>query len=157
MGSSANKNVLKMVIEAFSDIDCYVISPMKKHLDEMKVTIPKNVYITDWLPAHIVNPMAKIAVIHGGQGTVQTAVSSGTPFIGIGLQPEQEANIDLIVRQGSARRIRKHELTAIRLKSEILNLLSDSIAFDKAKVLADYVKKYNGDELIVKYISEIIG
>lgn len=157
MGSSANKDILKQVIQAFSSIDCYVISPMKKHLDEMKLTIPKNVYVTDWLPAHIVNPMAKIAVIHGGQGTVQTAVTSGTPFIGIGLQPEQESNIELIVKQGSARRIRKYEFSAKVLKKEIESLLDDKIAFEKAKRLSEYVKKYNGNELIVKHITNIIG
>lgn len=157
MGSSANKDVLKKVIEAFSSIDCYVISPMKKHLDEMELTIPKNVYVTDWLPAHIVNPMAKIAVIHGGQGTVQTAVSSGTPFVGIGLQPEQESNIELIVKQGSARRIRKHEFSAKILKKEIMSLLNDKLAFEKARRLSEYVKLYNGNELIIKYLTKIIG
>jgi hypothetical protein len=47
----------------------------------------KNVLVYDWLPAPKVNPLADIAVIHGGQGTVQTACAAGTPSIGIGLQP----------------------------------------------------------------------
>ena len=157
MGSSANKDVLRKIIEAFADIECYVISPMKKHLDEMNIKVPPNVYVTDWLPAHLVNPIAKIAVIHGGQGTVQTAVASGTPFIGIGLQPEQESNIELIVLQGSARRIRKHELTAKKLKHEIDILLKDDKAFEIAKQLSTFVKKYNGEELASKQIINIIG
>jgi len=156
MGSSANRDVLKIVIEAFSDIDCYVISPMKKHLDAMELKIPENVYVTDWLPAHLVNPMATIAVIHGGQGTVQTAVSSGTPFIGIGLQPEQEANIDLIVKQGSARRIRKHELSARRLKKEILGLLGDTAAFENAKKLSVSAKSRDSNEHIIELLADII-
>ncbi len=156
MGSSANRSVLKMVIEAFSDIDCYVISPMKKHLDEMQITVPENVYVTDWLPAHLVNPMARIAIIHGGQDTVQTAVSSGTPFIGIGLQPEQESNIDLIVKQGSARRIRKYELNKKRLKNEIELLLKDENAFKRAKELSEYLKIHNGPEIILKHLTEIL-
>jgi UDP:flavonoid glycosyltransferase YjiC (YdhE family) len=157
MGSSANREVLKKVLLAFSDIDCYVISPVKKHLEQMDITVPKNVFVTDWLPAHLVNPMARIAVIHGGQGTVQNAVSSGTPFIGIGLQPEQEANIDLIANMGSAVRIRKHELSANKLKKEVELLLKNDKAYQKAKELADIANSYNGNELIIKHLTRIIG
>lgn len=111
MGSSANRKILKQLIEALGEIEGYVICPMKKHLEQIKVNVPQNVYITDWLPAHLVNPMAKISVIHGGQGTVQTAVESASLFIGVGLQPEQIANIDMVVNQGCARRIRKYEVS----------------------------------------------
>src|SRR5260221_320076 len=44
-----------------------------------------------------------LAVAAGGQGSVQTAVASGLPFIGIPLQPEQEANVAFVERQGAAR------------------------------------------------------
>jgi len=156
MGSSANRKILKQVIEAFSEINGYVICPMKKHLEQMKVIVPTNVYITDWLPAHLVNPMAKISVIHGGQGTVQTAVVSATPFIGIGLQPEQIANIEMMVNQGCARRIRKYEVSKKLLKAEIENLLNDQKAFSKAAEVARLAKSYNSKELILSKMKEIV-
>ena len=34
---------------------------------------------------------------------MQTALASGTPFVGIPLQPEQHANVALVERQGAAR------------------------------------------------------
>lgn len=119
MGSSANRETLATVLTAFADSPYTVITPMRTHLVDMKLTFPPNVHVFDWLPAHLVNPLADIAVIHGGQGTVQTAVAAGMPFVGIGLQPEQEANIDLIVRHGAALRINKRQLTRARLLEAI--------------------------------------
>ena len=48
-------------------------------------------------------PRVDLRVISGGQGSVQSALASGLPFIGIPLQPEQDANIVLAERQGAPR------------------------------------------------------
>jgi UDP:flavonoid glycosyltransferase YjiC (YdhE family) len=47
-------------------------------------------------------PQVDLAVITGGQGSVQTAMATGTPFVGLPLQPEQEFNVSLAVRHGMA-------------------------------------------------------
>jgi len=46
-----------------------------------------------------------LAVIAGGQGSVQTALAAGVPFVGIPLQPEQDANVTFAQNQGAARLI----------------------------------------------------
>jgi UDP:flavonoid glycosyltransferase YjiC (YdhE family) len=84
MGSSANRDVLLKVTEMFRGLPYTVIAPIRAHLPE-DYQPPENVHVFGWLPAHKVNPLADLAVIHGGQGTVQTACWSGTPFVGIGL------------------------------------------------------------------------
>jgi UDP:flavonoid glycosyltransferase YjiC (YdhE family) len=57
------------------------------------------------LPNHEVMPLADLVVIAGGQGSVQTAAASGTPFIGLPLQPEQDTNVVLVERLGAGRRL----------------------------------------------------
>jgi UDP:flavonoid glycosyltransferase YjiC (YdhE family) len=57
------------------------------------------------LPSHRIMPRVEVAVITGGQGSVQTAMAGGTPFVGIPLQPEQAANLDIAERQGIARAV----------------------------------------------------
>lgn len=52
------------------------------------------------LPSHEIMPKVDLVVCMGGQGSVQTAMASGTPLVGIPLHPEQELNVDLAVRQG---------------------------------------------------------
>ena len=41
-----------------------------------------------------------VAIIHGGHGTTYTQAYSGTPFIGIPMQAEQEYNLDALVQLG---------------------------------------------------------
>ena len=40
---------------------------------------------------------------------MQTALASGLPFVGIPLQPEQDANVVFAERQGAARRVTTRE------------------------------------------------
>lgn len=142
MGSSANRDTLKAVLDSFSAAPYTVIAPVKSHLRGERV--PANVHVFDWLPAHKVNPLADLAVIHGGQGTVQTACVSGTPFVGIGLQPEQESNIDFVVRFGCARRIRKNRLSRARLLGAIDGLLNDPLARSRAVELQSIFAQWDG-------------
>lgn len=157
MGSSANRNILKTVIESFEGTPYTVIAPIKAHIQDGNITVPKNVLVYDWLPAHKVNPLADIAVIHGGQGTVQTACAAGTPFVGIGLQPEQESNIDAIVRQGSALRIRKRRLNRQSLLASIEQLLNDKAARQKAKEIQELTLAWDGTKNAAEFLKRTFG
>jgi UDP:flavonoid glycosyltransferase YjiC (YdhE family) len=65
------------------------------------------------LPSHLVMPQVDLAVTTGGQGSVQTAMASGTPLLGIPLHIEQDLNVALVERLGAARRARPGTLTAL--------------------------------------------
>lgn len=157
MGSSANRDILKTVIESFDNAPYTVIAPVKAHIQNQNISVPKNVLVYDWLPAPKVNPLADIAVIHGGQGTVQTACAAGTPFVGIGLQPEQESNIDAIVRQGSAIRIRKRRLSRKTLLDAIEQLLNNPVALQKAKEIQALFVDWNGTKNSAAFLKQKFG
>ncbi len=57
------------------------------------------------LPSHLIMPRVDLAVIAGGQGSVQTALAAGIPFVGLPLQPEQHLNVALAERAGAARAV----------------------------------------------------
>ena len=57
------------------------------------------------LPNHLVMPRVAAAVIMGGQGSVQTAIASGTPFVGLPMHGEQELNVAVAERLGMAIRM----------------------------------------------------
>jgi hypothetical protein len=59
-------------------------------------------------------PRVDLAVTAGGQGSVQTALASGVPLLGIPLQPEQDANVALAERQGAARLVAQRDAAACR-------------------------------------------
>ena len=64
------------------------------------------------LPSHLVMPQVNLAITTGGQGSVQTAMASGTPLLGIPLHIEQDLNVALVERLGAARRARPGTLAA---------------------------------------------
>jgi hypothetical protein len=58
------------------------------------------------LPSHLVMGDADLAIIAGGQGSVQTALAAGLPFVGIPLPPRKRPNpgpsVKLADQQGQA-------------------------------------------------------
>ena len=77
------------------------------------------------LPSHLVMPRADVAVIAGGQGSVQTALASGTPFVGIPLQPEQHLNVHLAERAGAARMVAPADVATPALAAAVLAVVED--------------------------------
>jgi len=84
-----------------------------------------NILVKDFLPAHLVMPMCDVAIIHGGQGSVQTAIASGTPLIGFPLQPEQNFNIKQVERHGAGVCLSLSSLRKGRLEHAINHVLND--------------------------------
>ena len=151
MGSSGQPKVIAKIVEGFEGKPYRVIAPVKRLLQNLDVKIPSNVILTDWLPAHKVNPMADISVIHGGIGTVMTACLAGTPVVGVSMQPEQEFNIDCLVRKGFALRIRKNSFTPEKLSNVIDKLLADKEAQRKAKEFQKVIQKWDDPSLIINF------
>jgi UDP:flavonoid glycosyltransferase YjiC (YdhE family) len=117
LGSSGFPESLKLIIRSLKENENFnIVCSVTTILDPEELgENTDRFYAGRFLPAHLVNEMADIAVLHGGQGTIQTAVWSGTPVVGIGFQAEQQANIDGIAKQGMAVRIPLYALNKKRL------------------------------------------
>ncbi|WP_423189807.1 glycosyltransferase [Alkalibacterium sp. f15] len=155
MGSSANRTVLLKVLRAFENLDVVVIAPIKSHLKEGD-HIPGNVYVTDWLPALEVTGKVDIAVIHGGQGTVQTTVSAGVPFVGIGMQPEQELNILLYKNFGNAIQVSKKKINATVMQEAINEIKKNKRYKEKATEAKTILDRVDTTEIIRRIVEENI-
>jgi UDP:flavonoid glycosyltransferase YjiC (YdhE family) len=157
MGSSGQPQVIAKIIAGFKGHPYRVIAPVARLLKGLNVPIPDNVLVTDWLPAHKINPMADISVIHGGIGTVMTACLAGKPVVGVSMMFEQEANIDCLVRKGFAMRIRKNRLTPERLCLAIETLLDDGEAQRKAQVFQKVVQASLDSASITRFFVNTFG
>lgn len=101
LGSSANRRLAVAAAHALGTLPVNVIAPISHYLREGE-SLPPNVHVTALLPAHRLGGLVDAAVLHGGQGTVQTACASGIPFVGMGLQPEQTWHVRLCEQRGNA-------------------------------------------------------
>ena len=157
MGSSGKPEIIADIIRGFRNKPYYVIAPVSAHIKDMNIEIPPNVIVTGFLPAHKVNPMADISVIHGGQNTVMNACLSGTPIVGVGMHAEQQANLDACVRKGFAIRLNKKRMNAAAVLEAIDKLLRDKAAKEKILEFQSELRKWNGPENAARFLNEKFG
>lgn len=155
MGSSANRKVLLKVLSALEGLDCCFIAPIQSHLQPGDF-IPNNVHVTGWLPALEVTSQVDFALIHGGQGTVQTTVLAGVPFIGVGMQPEQEMNIYLYQQFGSAIQLYRNQLSKKKIQAAIHEMLTNATYRKKALEAKTLLSEINTVETVVSIFEEVI-
>lgn len=117
LGTSGSKEELFEAIKIFNtdegmEYSGIILSPKSVcPVDEAKaLSANENVYITDkFVPAKKINEKVDLVICHGGQGTLQTAVTSKTPFIGVATQPEQKINLEHLESFGAGIRIKRKE------------------------------------------------
>ena len=113
------------------------------------------------LPSDRIMPRVAVAVIAGGQGSVQTAVASGVPFAGIPLQPEQDLNVHLIQRQGMALRVPPQSASSVAMTNAVRRLLDEPSYREHASRLRSIVAKVDGPagaaRAICRYLADRRG
>lgn len=112
------------------------------------------VMVAGILPSHQVMPHVDLAVVTGGQGSVQTAMAAGTPVLGVPLQLEQELNVALLARLGAARAVAPE-----RVERRLTRIASAMLAADSHRRAARGVKQLydavDGPALAAEAIAEL--
>jgi UDP:flavonoid glycosyltransferase YjiC (YdhE family) len=135
MGSSGQKRFYLRALEALARSGHNVVAAYTTILNDDELpSFGENVLLKKFVPAEIVNQMVDLAVLHGGQGTFYTAAYSGRPVIGIPMQPEQQYNIDILVRSGSAIRLSKRHFKEEALLRAVETILAD---YDRYRTRAE--------------------
>ena len=107
--TSSSSALVRGVVGALAALDaCILVAGTVHDLCDLE---DERILVGGVLPSHEILPRVDLAVIAGGQGSVQTALASGVPFVGVPLQPEQDANVALVERQGAARLLAEHAAT----------------------------------------------
>jgi UDP:flavonoid glycosyltransferase YjiC (YdhE family) len=91
-----------------------------------------------------VNTMADIVVCHGGQGTVQTALASGTPIVGVAMQMEQQMNLDHVAATGAGIRIPITRWTASNIQKAVREVTQAPSYRERAQQLQQRLLNIDG-------------
>lgn len=164
LGTSGNKEDLLEVIKAFNTKEAQswqaiILSPpaicdiqtARSYLQN------KNVYITDkFVNAKQINESVDMVICHGGQGTLQTAITSGTPLVGLATQPEQQMNLQHLSDFGMAERISFWDWKAENIKDRVIKILSTSSYKQRAIELNKISKTIETREIIGNSIWNMI-
>ena len=115
-----------------------------------------DVVVEPFLPSHRIMPRVDLAVIAGGQGSVQTALASGLPFVGVPLQPEQQWNVQVAVQAGAARAVPARAV-ATKLAGAVADVLRDPTARPAAARIAEIYTRTDGAARAAEEILEFVG
>ncbi|GIJ93782.1 glycosyltransferase [Capnocytophaga stomatis] len=164
LGTSGDKHHLIEVIKVFNEGEgqqwsAIILSPPAIcNIDEARQQVKNpNVYITNqFVNAKEINQKADVVICHGGQGTLQTAITSGTPLVGIATQPEQQINLEHLSEFGMAKRISYWNWKASYIRQKVSKILSDSSYKEKAEALNKLSQTIPTKQLIGERVWNII-
>ncbi len=153
LASSERKSV-QIVYDTLASMDVKAVLCSMVHSDQFGLA--ENILVKDYLPAHLVMPMCDLVVIHGGQGSVQSAIASGTPLIGFPLQPEQNFNIMQVEWHGAGLCMSIRNLKKGRLGPAIERMLKDAMYKMNMQKLQAFQATRNGPLEAARCIIELI-
>jgi UDP:flavonoid glycosyltransferase YjiC (YdhE family) len=77
------------------------------------------------LPSHKIMPRVDLAVVTGGQGSLQCAMAAGLPAIALPLHLEQESNVHFLEERGAVRSLPVASADAARLTPMVGEMLAE--------------------------------
>lgn len=155
LGSSASRDLVLAAASQLATLPVQVVAPVEHYLRDTDV-LPGNVHVTGLLPAHRLGGLVDAAVLHGGQGTVQTACAAGIPFVGMGLQPEQVWNVDQCVAQGNAIALPPKKAGTPALAAAVQHVLHDLDVRAAAERVRDEYANEDGAAASARVIERLI-
>lgn len=165
MGSSGRKEYLLEAIKAIAALpeqlfNAVILVPTAIcDLDSAQALVQgkENIWLTDkFVPAKVVNALADIVVCHGGQGTLQTAMSCGTPVVGVAMQPEQQINLDNITSLKAGIRLPQVKWKSQNIRRAIFRVVDYDSYKKAAYCLKQQMSQYDGANRAASEILEFI-
>lgn len=122
--STLPKEQVQIFLDVFSKLTQRVV--MKWESDSLEGK-PENVLIGKWLPQDdiLAHKNVKIFISHGGLGSLVESKYHGVPVVGIPIFGDQEPNVDLIVNEGWAMKIKLETLSKESLSGAIQEVLEN--------------------------------
>jgi UDP:flavonoid glycosyltransferase YjiC (YdhE family) len=121
--TSVSAELLRELIGAVSAAGTRVLVGATIH--DVRDLESERVMIEGVLPNHQIMPRVTACVIMGGQGSVQTAMTAGTPFVGMPYHGEQELNVALAEAHGVAIRLSPRDAGTPQMTEAVRRLLDD--------------------------------
>ena len=145
MGSSGDRELVLAILHGLGGAGYEVLAPVREHLEPADCDgLAPTVHVTGRLPADRLGDVVDLAITHGGEGTVQTSCVQGWPFIGVPLQAEQRFNVQRCVDLGSARMVRRRQVTAVDWPRLVASALADRRMRERAGRLAERLEALDG-------------
>jgi UDP:flavonoid glycosyltransferase YjiC (YdhE family) len=153
--TSSPPGLVRQIVAALRSLDARVLVAATVH--DLADLEDEQTLVGGVLPSHEIMPRVDLAVTAGGQGSVQTALASGVPFIGVPLQPEQDANVFLAQRQGAARLVSLRGAGTPLLAKVAGHMLADARYRDNARRIQAIFARTDGASAAAGAILDLLA
>jgi UDP:flavonoid glycosyltransferase YjiC (YdhE family) len=150
--TSTGPDLVRAVVEALLTVDGLSVL-VAATVHDLADLDSERVLVGRVLPSHKIMPRAAIAVTAGGQGSVQTALASGTPLIAIPLQPEQALNVTVAEKLDAARALSPDAVSELPALAK--EMLSTDAHRRAASRIRDLYLTTNGPDRAAQAILEL--
>jgi MGT family glycosyltransferase len=144
--------VLHACIAAFENEDIQVVLTTGHHnLPREFLPLPKNFYYASFVPGLVMAERSDLLIHHGGYGSCQTGLFTGTPAVILPTFSERESNARRITDIGAGEFIlptesagwKKH-IDVERLQAKVENVLSNPSYAACARQAGEKLRSYGG-------------
>src|SRR5699024_2082964 len=121
LGSSGQIRLLSTILRALADLPVTIIAATAGRIKLN--SIPKNVFIADYLPGREAAARASLVICNGGSLTVYQALAEGKPVIGIASNLDQYLNISMVQNAGAGKLLRSGKISVPSIKQTVEMIL----------------------------------
>lgn len=157
VGSSGQRPLVLQLLQALGPAPVGVLAPVRHLLTAEDLgSLPDNVLVTGWLPAHRLGHLVDLAITHGGEGTLQNSMVQGWPTIGIPLQLEQRFNLLRLVEEGTARLVERGRVSGTDWPALVAQVVADDRMRTHAQALAQATRRIDGAVEAARLITRLL-
>jgi UDP:flavonoid glycosyltransferase YjiC (YdhE family) len=153
--TSSRPDYLSAVYSLVKQMDVRAVLVTTVH--ENRLSDTPDIMIKKHLPSHLVMPLVDCVIIHGGQGSTQTAIVSGTPVIGFPFHGEQSINLKVIERAKAGFCLPLKYMKKKSLRHYIEKILSDDSYRKNMRRLKSFQDRHDGPGNVARILMELKG
>jgi MGT family glycosyltransferase len=153
-----SKVVLQACIAALAGEKVQVILSTGHHkLPKEFLPLPANFHYEPFVPGLLVAERCDLLIHHGGYGSCQTGLYTGTPAVIIPTYSERESNARRVAAVGAGEFVlpdNKRQVSADELRAKVRQVLSDPKYTANARRVSDKLRAYGGPPEVARLIEE---
>ena len=140
------------------EIDVIIATGLGQPIHEIG-KVPRNIILTEWVPATQLIKECDLFIHHGGHGSCMLSLTNGVPSIVIPTFSEREFNARQLKKMGTGTFITLEELSPESIWKEVNISLNNKVLMHNVKEWANTLKNrnYGGAEEAQKAILEIVA
>lgn len=154
LGSSGEADLLHMILQSLSSMDVTLVVATAGRFQDHR--LPKNCFVSDYLPGHEIASRANLVITNGGSPSSYQALLAGVPVLGIPSNVDQLLSMTHIHDFGAGIMLRSDLLTRQRLRQAVKDLLGkNEYRLEAGRLQAEF-KKFDARVCFREVVDELV-